>query len=182
MQHVCVVFVFKFLEDTSPFRGLLIPLFWTFGDVCFEFQKQGGSLLHAFSLVWSSDSPLGRQPQTAERSAWQPSLFDPHTYRRVCKHWWRFQLGLEPMTNQTALYTTRPLHCKVLWRNRINLPLIQVINRFQVDYESEAVAWEHIDFTDNRPCLDLLEANPGIFSLLNEVKIWISSNEFSPLA
>lgn len=39
----------------------------------------------------------------------------------------------------------------------------------QADYEREAVSWQITDFTDNRPCLDLLEAQPGIFALLNEV-------------
>ena len=36
--------------------------------------------LYAFSLVWSSDSPLVWHLLTVERSAWQPSLFDPCTY------------------------------------------------------------------------------------------------------
>ncbi len=44
-----------------------------------------------------------------------------------------------------------------------------VSSTFQADYASEAVAWEHTEFTDNRPCLDLLDGNPGVFSLLNEV-------------
>ena len=33
------------------FAEPLIPLFWTSGDVSPEFQRQGGFLLHAFSLV-----------------------------------------------------------------------------------------------------------------------------------
>lgn len=34
----------------------------------------------------------------------------------------------------------------------------------------EAIGWNMADFTDNRPCLDLLEGSPGIFALLNEVQ------------
>ena len=39
----------------------------------------------------------------------------------------------------------------------------------QADYEREAVNWEATNFSDNRPCLDLLETNPGVFALVNEV-------------
>ena len=45
-------FFFKFLMDTCPFMGPLIPLFWTSGDVCLQFQSQGGTPhLHASSLA-----------------------------------------------------------------------------------------------------------------------------------
>ena len=65
--------------------------------------------------------------------------------------------------------TLSGLYCNSLWTTWI----FQTNSWFslQVDYESEAVAWEYIEFSDNRPCLDLLDANPGIFSLLNEVRI-----------
>ena len=44
--------------------------------------------LHAFSLVWSSDSPLVQHLLTVQGSVWQLGLFDPGTCRCVCKHWW----------------------------------------------------------------------------------------------
>lgn len=40
----------------------------------------------------------------------------------------------------------------------------------QAEYVEEAIGWNMADFTDNRPCLDLLEGSPGIFALLNEVQ------------
>ncbi len=42
-----------------------------------------------------------------------------------------------------------------------------------MDYEREAISWDCTEFTDNRPCLDLIEGNPGIFVLLNEVRYLI---------
>ena len=46
--------------------------------------------LHAFVLVWSSDSPLVQNVLTVNRSAWRLSLFDQCTYRCIHKHWYRF--------------------------------------------------------------------------------------------
>ena len=39
----------------------------------------------------------------------------------------------------------------------------------QEEYIREAIPWNFTEFVDNRPCLDLLECNPGLFALLNEV-------------
>ena len=38
------VFFKKFLLDTCPFLGPLIPLLWTFGDVSSGFQRQSRQL------------------------------------------------------------------------------------------------------------------------------------------
>ena len=35
----------------------------------------------------------------------------------------------------------------------------------------EAIPWNFTEFVDNRACVDLLECTPGLFSLLNEVRI-----------
>ena len=39
----------------------------------------------------------------------------------------------------------------------------------QADYAREAIPWTVTDFVDNQPCVDLLQANPGVFAILNEV-------------
>ena len=48
-------FFFKFLLDTCPFVGPLIPLFWTSGDVSSGFQSQSGfCLIHTWQRhTWS---------------------------------------------------------------------------------------------------------------------------------
>ncbi|KAK3587120.1 hypothetical protein CHS0354_006760 [Potamilus streckersoni] len=38
----------------------------------------------------------------------------------------------------------------------------------QKEYEEECVEWSHINYTDNQPCLDLLEGQASVFGLLNE--------------
>ena len=43
--RVFLVFFFKFLLDTYPFVGPLIPLFWTSGDISSGFQSQSGLCL-----------------------------------------------------------------------------------------------------------------------------------------
>ena len=60
----------------------LIPLFWTSGDIWAGFQSQGGSLLHAFSLVWSSDSPLVRPADCIEVSMAAKPFWS--TYLQTC--------------------------------------------------------------------------------------------------
>ena len=44
-------FFWKFLEDISPFRGITIHLFWTFGDVCPGVLSQGGFLTCTLSCL-----------------------------------------------------------------------------------------------------------------------------------
>ena len=39
------------MEDISPFRRPLIPLFWTSGDICPRSQSQGGSLAYFLTCV-----------------------------------------------------------------------------------------------------------------------------------
>ena len=83
----------KNLEDLSPFVGPLILLFWTSGG--------GGGLGFKAkvnpSLVWLCavdplESPLVRHLLTSWWSAWQLSLFDPHTCIS-CVH--KFLVGVE---------------------------------------------------------------------------------------
>lgn len=35
-------------------------------------------------------------------------------------------------------------------------------------YENEEIVWSFVEFTDNRPCLELIEGPQGIISLLDE--------------
>ena len=57
-----VVFFLKFLLDTCPFVGPLIPLFWTSGDVSSGFQSQSGqphlNLAEVYMIYIPGDSPL----------------------------------------------------------------------------------------------------------------------------
>ena len=58
------------------FKGPMIPLFWTDGDICPGFQSQGGSLtfmLHHLHHLHSSDSPLVRHMLTSWQLVCQPS-------------------------------------------------------------------------------------------------------------
>ena len=41
----------------------------------------------------------------------------------------------------------------------------------QQEYESERISWQFLDYTDNQPCLDVIEGQPSVFGLLNEVSI-----------
>ena len=41
-QFLILIFFNKFLLDTCPFVGPLIPLFWISGDVSSGFQSQSG--------------------------------------------------------------------------------------------------------------------------------------------
>lgn len=36
-------------------------------------------------------------------------------------------------------------------------------------YEREEIVWSFVEYTDNRPCLDLLEGPQGVLALLDEV-------------
>ncbi|KAF8384625.1 hum-2 [Pristionchus pacificus] len=38
----------------------------------------------------------------------------------------------------------------------------------QAEYEREEIAWVRIDFYDNQPCIDLIEARPGLINYLDE--------------
>ena len=46
----------------------------------------------------------------------------------------------------------------------------------QAEYAEENVPWQHVDMTsDNKSCVQLMSANPSIFSFLNEVHNTIST-------
>ena len=69
-------FFLKLLEDISPFRWVTVLDFW------WCLPCQGGSFLRAFSLVWSSDSPLVKHLLTVEvNMAAKPF---PPTYLQTC--------------------------------------------------------------------------------------------------
>ena len=67
-------FLKKFLADTCPFLGPLVPLFWISGDVSSGFQSQSGFCLIRYFCggecnVHSQDSPLVLHLPTS----WQPA-------------------------------------------------------------------------------------------------------------
>jgi myosin heavy subunit len=41
----------------------------------------------------------------------------------------------------------------------------------QKEYEEECIDWQHLTYNDNQPCLDILEGQPSVFGLLNEVML-----------
>ena len=69
--------------------GHWYPCFGLLVTSALGFKARADPLL-AFLLVWSSDSTLVWHLLTVYRSAWQSSLFDPHTCKCVCRHRWRF--------------------------------------------------------------------------------------------
>ncbi|KAL4223752.1 Unconventional myosin-XIX [Mactra antiquata] len=42
------------------------------------------------------------------------------------------------------------------------------LNDLQKEYEEECIDWQHVNYTDNQACLDILEGQPSVFGLLNE--------------
>ena len=48
--HIFFFFFLKFLADTCPFLGPLVPLFWISGDVSSGFQSQSGFCLIRYFL------------------------------------------------------------------------------------------------------------------------------------
>ena len=54
-------FLKKGLENAIPFWGPLVPLVWTFGEVCPGFQSQGGSLACVLFRLFS-DVVLSAMP------------------------------------------------------------------------------------------------------------------------
>ena len=47
-------------------------------------------------------------------------------------------------------------------------PLTSSLHLVQDEYEDEGVAWAHIEYVDNKGCIDLIEGRMGILSLLDE--------------
>jgi len=48
------------------------------------------------------------------------------------------------------------------------LSLQHVFKLEQEEYVKEAIEWSFIDYYDNQPCIDLIEAKLGILDLLDE--------------
>ena len=107
-------FNFRFKKGQYPTLLILIPLFWTSGDVCPH--------LCAFHLYAadSSDSPLVWHLLTSWWSVWQPSLFYPCTYTHTLA-----LLGLECRIGcvvqcvQTSCWMSHAhsAHCKHIFKN-----------------------------------------------------------------
>ena len=38
-------------------------------------------------------------------------------------------------------------------------------------YTREEIRWSYINYDDNQPCIELIEASMGIFSLMDEVRL-----------
>ena len=43
------------------------------------------------------------------------------------------------------------------------------LKEIQDEYANEALPWTEVTYSDNTECVNLLESNPGIFAILNEV-------------
>ena len=86
-----------------PYFGLLVML-------VLGFKARVDSLAHVLPHLRttdSSDSPLVWHLLTVWRSVWQLNLFDPRTWKCVCRHWWFG--GLNPWP-----YVPHAWHCKPL--------------------------------------------------------------------
>ena len=86
--YVFFYFLKIFLGDTCPFMGLLIPLFWTSGDVSSGFQSQSGFCLiqacrRCMCYICSERFTSGATPANLLQSVWQPSCSLPHTCKQV---------------------------------------------------------------------------------------------------
>ena len=51
------------------------------------------------------------------------------------------------------------------------------LKEIQDEYANEALPWTEVTYSDNTECVNLLESNPGIFAILNEVS-WVNPREF----
>ena len=80
--------------DTSPFSwGHWYPRFGLLVTSVLAFKgrvKTPACMLPYLHTTDFSDSPLVWHLLTVWRSAWQSSLFNPHTCRHFHKHWWSF--------------------------------------------------------------------------------------------
>ena len=69
------------------FKGPMIPLFWTDGDICPGFQSQGGSLtfmLHHLHNLHSSDSHADLLATSLPAKRFDPQ----YTCKHVFRYWW----------------------------------------------------------------------------------------------
>ena len=117
-------FFFLIFGGHVLFVGLLIPMFWTSGDVCSGFQSQAGSLACFLTYVILRFTS-GATP--AVRSAWQLGLFNLNTCKHVHKHWWRLRVRTHnhPFSERSTVYhSTIPARL-----SRISLPVIQFEKR-----------------------------------------------------
>ena len=105
-------FLKTFLEDTSPFRGPLIPLFCNSSDICPGFQSQGGSLFTCFLACVILRFTSGVTPADCIEVGMVVEPF-PSMYLWTCLQALVEVQGWNPSTTVrtagTALYTTRPL-------------------------------------------------------------------------
>ena len=86
-----LVFLFfsTFLDDTSPFVGPLITLFWTSGDVFSGFQRWIPSLAcFVVFVVISSETPADH---LAAYIVVESILINVLVH--ICKHWWGLGSG-----------------------------------------------------------------------------------------
>ena len=83
--HIIFFFFLKFLADTCPFLGPLVPLFWISGDVSSGFQSQSGlpySHCRSNRNVRSPRSTSGATLADLLAAGAQPVL-SPHTVAEV---------------------------------------------------------------------------------------------------
>ena len=78
-----VNFFFNFWRASVLFVGPLMPLFWTFGDICPGFQSQGGSPhLHVLFACTQQNTRIDLWCNIL-LTPWQPSHSHPQTYKQA---------------------------------------------------------------------------------------------------
>ena len=104
----------NFLKDIISFVGPLIPLFWTYCDVCPGFQSQGVQQNPQIHLWCDTCWPLGGQ-----HGSWAILIHVPAN-----KHWWGLSLG----SIMSLPHSVRQDWCSTNWAMPSLLPTIVKIN------------------------------------------------------
>ena len=81
--RICFCFFLKFLADTCPFLGPLVPLFWISGDISFGIQSQSGFCFIHFFAEANVMYILRDPPLVLHLLASWWSVLSPHTAAEV---------------------------------------------------------------------------------------------------
>ena len=110
-------FFLKFLEDISPFVGLLVPLFWTSCDICPFFWPWWTPCLHASSPACNGFLPLLQHLLTSWVPAWQlnhihilvhgSSIGGTKTWDHVCIPCWQICILIKTYSHYTEKVQTK---------------------------------------------------------------------------
>ena len=103
--------------------GPLIFLFWTSGDICSGFQRQGGIL----ALMLSCLASLVQHLLTSWWATWQQCLFDPHTCRS-CVHKCK-DLNPQPRVLQDSTLHHSTIPARLKWH--LHFDLIHILKQLK---------------------------------------------------